>query len=147
MLNGVKSIFGGKKLLKRAALGALFLLAMLQLAPMGVWAQEPAPTIKIEPPKEGFRDIGQFISNLARFIFIVAIILVFLYFLYGGVRWITSGGDKAQTEAARNILTAALIGFAIIALAYAITRLIGTFFGIDIFGGWTIPTPPPAGGT
>ena len=65
--------------------------------------------------------------------------------MYGGIRWITSGGDKAQTEAARNVLTAALLGFAVIALAYAIVKLLGSFFGIDIFQDFTIPTPPGSG--
>lgn len=127
-------------------LGLALLLAASQFISFGVLAQdtpEPYPTIKVEAPLGGFRDIGTVINNLAKIIFIFAIVLVFLYFMYGGIRWITSGGDKAQTEAARNVLTAALIGFAVIALAFAIVRLIGTFFGIDIFGGFEIPTPPP----
>lgn len=136
-----------KKAPKGILLGLALLLVASQFAFVGVLANdetpEPYPTIRVEPPLGGFRDIGNVINNLAKIIFIFAIVLVFLYFMYGGIRWITSGGDKAQTEAARNVLTAALIGFAVIALAFAIVRLIGTFFGIDIFGGFEIPTPPP----
>lgn len=136
-----------KKAPKGVLLGLALLLAASQFAFVGVLANgetpKPYPTIKVEAPLGGFRDIGTVINNLAKIIFIFSIVLVFLYFMYGGIRWITSGGDKAQTEAARNVLTAALIGFAVIALAFAIVRLIGTFFGIDIFGGFEIPTPPP----
>ena len=136
-----------KKAPRGVILGLALLLVASQFASLGVLAQddtpEPYPTIRVEAPLGGFRDIGTVINNLAKIIFIFSIVLVFLYFMYGGIRWITSGGDKAQTEAARNVLTAALIGFAVIALAFAIVRLIGTFFGIDIFGGFEIPTPPP----
>lgn len=134
-----------KKILKGVGLGALLLLIAFQLSPTGVIAEGEKSDIRLEPPAYGFSDIGSFVNNLARFIFILAVVLVFIYFLWGGIRWITSGGDKAQTEAARNVLTAALLGFAVIALAYALVRLIGSFFGVDIFGGFNIPTPPPTG--
>ena len=125
----------------------VFLLAILPLAPIEVFATngEESPTpkpIKVEPPPGGFADIADFIRNVMKIIFIIAIVLVLFYFVWGGIRWITSGGDKAQTEAARGTLTAAIIGFAIVALAYAIVRLVGQFFGVDIFGEWEIPTPP-----
>lgn len=57
----------------------------------------------------------------------------------GGVRWITSGGDKAATEAARGQLTAALVGLVIVFSAWALVRIVGTFFGIDILGNITFP--------
>jgi len=100
MLNGVKSAFGGKKLLKRFAVGALFLLMMTQLVPIETFALETPAPIVIPPPEHGFTDIAHVIGNLSRIVFIIALILVFFYFIYGGIRWIISGGDKAQTEAA-----------------------------------------------
>jgi hypothetical protein len=55
--------------------------------------------------------------------------------IIGGVRWITSGGDKAATEAARGQITAALVGLVIVFAAWAILQLIELFFGVDILGG------------
>ena len=52
----------------------------------------------------------------------------------GGVRWITSGGDKAQTESARNQITAAIIGLIVVFAAWAVANLIELFFGVDLFG-------------
>jgi hypothetical protein len=57
----------------------------------------------------------------------------------GGIRWIASGGDKAQTEAARNQITSALVGLVIVFAAWAIVALINVFFGINIFS-LAIPT-------
>ncbi len=75
-------------------------------------------------------------------ILIIAAILFFFMLVIGGIRWIMSGGDKGQTEAARNQITAALVGLVIVFAAWAIAQLIGGLFGINIFGGagFSLPT-------
>lgn len=76
--------------------------------------------------------IGTVINGLIRLILVVAAIIFFFILVIGGIRWIASGGDKAQTEAARNQITAALVGLVIVFAAWAIAQLINTFFGVDI---------------
>ena len=49
-------------------------------------------------------DIGQLISALVGTVLIIAALLAFLYLILGGIKWITSGGDKAGMEEARNEL-------------------------------------------
>lgn len=73
------------------------------------------------------------ISALIRLTVVVAAIVFFFILVIGGIRWIASGGDKAQTEGARNQITAALVGLVIVFAAWAIVALINTFFHIDIF--------------
>lgn len=51
-----------------------------------------------------------------------------------------SEGDQKNVEAARNQITNALIGLAIVFAAFAIMKLIETIFGISLLGGITIPT-------
>lgn len=132
-----------KRLLVKATVGANSLAVAFQLMAIQALAQEK---VNIPRPRLGNRNIGPssvfaVVGPAVTIIFIIALILVFFFFLYGGVQWITSGGDKARTESARNTITAALIGLSIIALSYAIVRLVGTFFGVDIFGPtWNIPT-------
>ena len=77
--------------------------------------------------------IGGIVSGLIRLILVVAALVFFFILVIGGIRWIASGGDKAQTEAARNQITAALVGLVIVFAAWAIVQLINTFFGINIF--------------
>lgn len=95
--------------------------------------------IDISPPPGGVTDFGRLISSGIQVALIVAAILTFAYLIWGGIQWITSGGDKAQYEAARGRITAALIGLAIVAAAYAVMELVGYFFGIDVFN-FTIPS-------
>ncbi len=61
--------------------------------------------------------IASIIRELLTFLGIVFFVLV----LYAGVLWMTAGGKEDQVERARNILSRAGIGLAIVLLAYAIT--------------------------
>jgi magnesium-transporting ATPase (P-type) len=85
-------------------------------------------------------EIGEIISGLISLALIVAAIIFFFMLVLGGIKWIMSGGDKGQTEAARAQITAALIGLVIVFAAWAIAGILGTFFGITIFTtGFSLP--------
>lgn len=78
--------------------------------------------------------IGGIVSASIRLVLVIATLVFFFILVIGGIRWIASGGDKAQTENARNQITAALVGLVIVFAAWAIANLIHQFFGgIDIF--------------
>lgn len=110
---------------------------------MNLLAQD-AP-INLQPASNTqFARLGTFtipdiISALIRLTVVVAAIVFFFILVIGGIRWIASGGDKAQTEGARNQITAALVGLVIVFAAWAIVALINTFFHVDIFS-LAIPT-------
>lgn len=134
----------------KKVLFVLFVLSVL-FSPF-VWANnndEEAPLGKIQLPEflkwtkahPGISGINLLINNLIKMIFILASTGLFFMFLYGGLRYITSQGDKVQVEAARNIIMYALIGFAIVALSFAIMRVIETFFGISILVGPSAGVP------
>lgn len=118
------------KKLTKIAVSFLPLLGLVLVAP--VFAQE---TINLAPPSgwEGLNfTIPALVSGLIKLILVIAALIAFFFLIMGGIKWITAGGDKANTEAARNTLTAALIGLLIVFGAWAIIRLIETFFGITI---------------
>jgi Type IV secretion system pilin len=94
-------------------------------------------TVNFVPPT-GFSvlnnlTIGGVVSGLISAVLVLAAIVFFFMLVIGGIRWITSGGDKGQTEGARNQITAALVGLVIVFSAWAIVQLVNTFFGINIF--------------
>lgn len=89
-------------------------------------------------------EVGDIISTLITIVMIVAGIIFLIMLVVGGVRWIVSGGDKAQTEAARSQITAALIGLVIVFSAYAIATLVGNIFGISLLD---FDVPSIGGGT
>lgn len=97
-----------------------------------------ADAINLQPKNSQFNNlfgltIPDIISGLIRGALVIAAIVFFFILVIGGIQWIASGGDKANTEAARNRITAALVGLVIVFAAWAIVALIQTFFGINIF--------------
>jgi len=80
----------------------------------------------------GGQAVGMLIGNFIGGFFIFAFILAFMYLLIGGISWITSGGDKAHLEEARNKITQAMVGLIIVAAAWAVMTLVGQFLGLDL---------------
>ncbi|MCW1949284.1 MAG: hypothetical protein KIH89_002440 [Candidatus Shapirobacteria bacterium] len=100
-----------------------------------VYAQE---TIKITSKGDDFKalenlTVGSIISGAINLVLVVVALVFFFILVVGGLKWVTSGGDEKKVGAARAQITNALIGLAIVFAAWAIMKLIGTVFGIDIF--------------
>lgn len=92
-----------------------------------------AQVTSVSAPQGYFNDIGEAINSVLTFVFVIAVLLVFLYIVWGGITWITSGGDKGKTEEARNKITAAVVGLIILLASFAILQLVIRFFtGGDI---------------
>jgi hypothetical protein len=89
-------------------------------------------TTAINPGTGWATDFGALINSVLSIVMVIALLLVLLYLVLGGIEWITSGGDKGKTESARNKITAAIIGIIILAAAYALTQLVAWLLG---FGG------------
>lgn len=86
------------------------------------------------------RSVGDVISNALLIVFIAAGLAVLIYLIIGAFKWITSGGDKDAIGKARGTIVNALIGLAILALAFFVTVLFGQILNIDILNFGAIPT-------
>lgn len=76
--------------------------------------------------------IEQLISNILVAFTVFAGIAFTLYFLIGGINWITAGGDKDKIEKAKGMLTNGAIGLIIIVVSYSLVWIIGKALGLDI---------------
>ena len=113
----------------------------LQVASFAVPAAAFAQTGLVPSEFQGNTDILQIVRAVIRFILLIAFVLAFIFLLLGGLRWITAGGDEKSVAGARGMITAALIGLVIVLLAFAIIKLVETFFGVTIISGTlVIPT-------
>lgn len=90
------------------------------------------PVIGQGGPAQGGIAAGQIISNLIGGMFIIGFLIAFIYLMTGGFHWITSGGDKANLEHARNKIIHALVGLIVVASTWAIAVIAGRFVGLDI---------------
>ena len=78
-----------------------------------------------------YTTLGQFISNVLTLVMTGAGLACLGLFLYGGVMWITAGGDQESLKAAKSRITNAVVGLAITVSAYVIWRLLIRFFGLS----------------
>ena len=72
------------------------------------------------------------INLIISFLTVIAGLAFFIYFVIGGVTWVTAGGDKGNVDKAKTMMTNATIGMVIIAASYAIVWIIQTVLGINI---------------
>lgn len=68
------------------------------------------------------------IRSFIEFITVVAIILSVFFLIWGGIKWVMSGGDKGKIEQARSAIIASIVGLVISLLAYFITSVVVRIF-------------------
>jgi hypothetical protein len=73
---------------------------------------------------------GSILGSVLQFVFIVAVLLALGFLIFGGIKWITSGGDKAAVGAARGMIIAAIIGLILVVISYfVVNNLLLPFLG------------------
>ena len=77
----------------------------------------------------GCTTLTTLLQQIVNSFFAVVWVIAIAFLAYGGLLFITSAGDKTKAETAKNALTQALIGIAIILSIYVIVSLIGNVFG------------------
>ena len=80
-----------------------------------------------------FLNLGRLLSNILALLFFFAALMAFLFILIGGIQWISAGGDKVAAASARDRITAAVVGLLIVVAAFAITLILSTVLGINLF--------------
>lgn len=73
--------------------------------------------------------LNPLISN----ILIVSALAAFLAIIISGFNYITASGDKAKAEQSARMLNYSLLGLAVVAAAFLITRIVGSIVNIDLF--------------
>lgn len=122
-------------------------IAMKKLAPLAALtgflglATSAFAQIQIVKPGVGYSNISDFINAIIRLAFILALVIVLVMMIWGAVQWIFSGGEKEAVAGARDRIIHALIGLAILAVAFALVVIAGQFVGIDLLGKLIIPSP------
>jgi cytochrome bd-type quinol oxidase subunit 2 len=110
-------------------LAVIFLL----LAPILIWAQDDMSMNKVlgeVATGTGYTEVNQdsltlTIANLLRIFFSVLGVIFVAIIVYGGFQWMTAGGNEEQVGKAKKLIFNAVIGLAIVVLAFSITYFVG----------------------
>ena len=83
-------------------------------------------------PNDSPKQFAVTIATLWQTIILVGGLAFLLFFLQGGLNWITAGGDKGKIEEARGKITQGLIGLAVLAASYVIIKFIESAIGLNL---------------
>lgn len=87
---------------------------------------------EVDTPGSYFGSFPELVNAIMNIVLTVGIIAVLFYLIWGGLEYITSGGDKSKTESARNKITSAIIGLIILISAWAIIMFVQQLLDISI---------------
>ncbi len=82
----------------------------------------------------------QLVSFVVNAAFVLAILIALVFLIYGGIRWILSGGDDDKVKTARGTIIAAIIGLVLVALSYVILNFVLVLITGNGITGLTIPS-------
>lgn len=78
-------------------------------------------------------NLGEIITSFIPYVFGIAGIVLFLYLIWGGYGLLTSQGDPKATQAGKDRITRAIVGYIIIFTAYWVVQILGLILGISDF--------------
>jgi len=121
------------------AIGIIFFLisAVFKINVLGQLTTPAYAQIDIRqyPPFNQFDSMGQFFTGIIYFAVAAAALIFFSMIVWGGIRYLNSGGDPENVEKARNTLTGAGIGLLIVVASLVIIEVITRIFEVkSIFG-------------
>lgn len=124
-----------KKITTALSSSAVALLASAQFA--------FADTITLNPQnvvKANSVSINSLVAFILNMLIVIAIVASLIFLIYGGIRWIISGGDKEKVETARKTVVSSIIGLVVVLLSWVIITITLQFLGLGNLSTLTIPT-------
>ena len=82
---------------------------------------------------------GSITGAIVQVILVLGIVIALFYLVLGGVRWITSGGERGKIDGARQQIIAAVVGLVIALAAFAIVNFVLYFITGQNMSGMRIP--------
>ena len=89
-----------------------------------VWAQAPGASSLDLPSPVAAKDVPQLINSMIKGILGVVGALSLLFFVYGGMLWLTSMGNSERINKGKETLIWATIGLVVIFSSYAILNVV-----------------------
>ncbi len=82
--------------------------------------------------------LTEILSSLITTLTVVGSLAFAIYFIIGGLKWITAGGDKNKTEEAKTQMTQASIGLIVVVISFFIIGIISNILGLNILDPATV---------
>lgn len=83
-------------------------------------------------PARIFSNFGQLATDVVLILTSIASGLVLIFVVIAGIKFVTSSGDPKKIESARSTITYAIIGIAVVILAFVIVRILQFFLRSNV---------------
>lgn len=100
------------------------LIALSALTPLITLAQDPLGGGVVQGYAPPARNLPQTILNVINFVLVLVGVLALAFLVYGGFRYIVSRGEDDEVQAAKSIITNAVIGIVVIGIAAAVVNFV-----------------------
>lgn len=87
-----------------------------------------------------FNDPSKIVQTIVSLLLLTAVLVALFFLIFGGIKWILSGGDKGKVDAARGTIVGAIVGLVIALAAFFVLNLVAKIFGLGSIFALTIPT-------
>lgn len=114
-----------KKIWRLVIPTALVSLPILVLADVNL---PPGPAI-------GLTEIEQLFNTIANFLMVIGIVIAVIFIIWGGIRYMTAGGDDAAVKKAKSTIFNGIIGAAVVLGVGVILRTTSALVTRTFFGG------------
>lgn len=112
--------------------------AVFDLKPPGGVGVGDTPNVSLETTSAE-KLVENIIVSVINILFTIGGLGVVIYFVWGAVDWILSGGDKEKVANARKKMTHALIGLALLSLSFVLINILGEIIGFNPLGNLQLP--------
>lgn len=102
----------------------LFLTALTATIPFSANADAKLEETVRGTPLAGNADLSLFIGNFIKSIIAILGVILVALIVYGGITWMTAGGDAKKIDKAKDTLKAGIIGLIIAMTAYFIAYFV-----------------------
>lgn len=89
-----------------------------------------AITLPSDQVSNNFKDIGSIVNKLLPFVYVAAGLMMLFMLISGGIELMTAAGNPGKTKSGYGKMTAGIIGFVIIFIAYFVAQIVQIVLGI-----------------
>ena len=106
--------------------GFLGMMGLL-ISPVVAFAQPPF--VPGDPAVQSLKGFYGVVCIATQWVLVFGLIIGVLFIIYGGVKYITSGGDETKSKEGKKTIITAIIGVVFLLLAVVIVRIVANFIG------------------
>lgn len=108
------------------------MMAAVLIMPVMAWAL-PTPTAPVGGAPVTLAEIEARIRQIAQFIIVISVIIAVIMIIWGGITYMTAGGDEGKADAAKTRIWNGVIGAAVVLAVGVILQTLASLITRSFF--------------